>query len=104
MAKTQDALRILDRVTGDDPDLRELIEQETVNAQVARLIYDARTEAGLTQEQLASLVGTRQPNIARLEDGDYQGHSLTMLQRIAKALNQRLEVSFRPLEKRRKAS
>jgi DNA-binding XRE family transcriptional regulator len=104
MAETRDALKILDRITGDDADLREWIDRETVNAQVARLIYDARTKAGLTQGQLAKLVGTRQPNIARLEDGDYQGHSLTMLQRIAKALNQRIEVSFRPLEKRRKAS
>lgn len=101
MADTRDALKILDRITGDDPELRELIEQETLNAQVARLIYDARTKAGLTQRQLAALVGTRQPNIARLEDGDYQGHSLTMLQRIAKALNQRLEVSLRPLEERK---
>jgi DNA-binding XRE family transcriptional regulator len=97
MSKTQDALKILDRLTGDDPELRDLIEQETVNAQVARLIYEARVRAGLTQEQLAKLVGTSQPNIARLEDSDYQGHSLTMLRRIAKALNQRLEVSFQPL-------
>jgi transcriptional regulator with XRE-family HTH domain len=57
---------------------------------VAQLIYDARTKAGLTQKQLAGLIGTSQPNIARLEDADYEGHSLTMLQRIAKALNQRL--------------
>jgi ribosome-binding protein aMBF1 (putative translation factor) len=104
MARTQDALKILDRITGDDPGLKELIEQETVNAQVANLIYEARTNAGLTQEQLATLVGTKQPNIARLEDGDYRGHSLSMLQRVAKALNQRLEVSFHPLEMRSKAS
>ena len=33
---------------------------------------------------------------ARLEDGDYGGHSLTMLQRIAAALEQRLELRFVP--------
>ena len=32
--------------------------------------------------------------IARLEDADYQGHSLSMLQRIASALNKRLEIRF----------
>jgi len=37
-----------------------------------------------------------QPVIARLEDADYQGHSLTMLQRIAAALNQRLDIRFKP--------
>ena len=97
MAKTKDALKILARVTGEDPQLRELIEEETLNAHVARLIYTARTQARLTQQQLADLVGTKQPDIARLEDADYQGHSLTMLHRIATALNQRLEISFAPV-------
>jgi predicted transcriptional regulator len=50
------------------------------------MIYDARTKAGLSQSELAVLIGSKQPVIARLEDGDYKGHSLTMLQRIAAAL------------------
>ena len=99
MAKTKDALKILDRVTGEDSKLREIIEEETLNAHVARLIYEARSAAGLTQQQLADLVGTKQPDIARLEDADYQGHSLTMLHRIAIALNQRLEIAFAPTGK-----
>ena len=94
--KTKDAVEILDRVTGDDPELREMIAEEKINAQVARLIYDARTQAGLTQKQLADLVGTQQSTIARLEDADYDGHSLTMLRRIAQALDQRVEVRFVP--------
>jgi predicted transcriptional regulator len=94
--KTHDATEILDRLTGDDPELREMIAEETINAQVARMIYDARTAAGLTQKQLADLVDTQQSTIARLEDADYEGHSLSMLRRIAEALNQRLEVRFVP--------
>ncbi|MDA1313222.1 MAG: XRE family transcriptional regulator [Acidobacteria bacterium] len=104
MRKTKDALKILDCLTGEDQGLRQLIEEEAINAEVAQLIYDARTKAGLTQQQLAGLVGTKQPNIARLEHADYGGHSLTMLQRIAKALNQRLEINFRPLVTHRKVS
>ena len=96
MAKTKNALTILDHITGDDPELRELIEEETINARVAQMIYDARTGAGLTQEELARLVGTKQPVIARLEDADYDGHSLSMLQRIATALHQRLEIHLIP--------
>ena len=101
MAKTKsnDALKILDGVTGEDPQLREIIEEETLNAHVARLIFEARTAAGLTQQQLADLVGTKQPDIARLEDADYQGHSLTMLHRIATVLNQRLKIDFAPVGK-----
>ena len=94
--KENDAIEILDHLTGDDPDLLEMIAEETVNNQVARMIYEARMAAGLTQKQLADLVGTQQSTIARLEDADYEGHSLSMLRRIAEALNQSLEVRFVP--------
>jgi ribosome-binding protein aMBF1 (putative translation factor) len=94
MAKTKDALKIIDRMIGRDKGLRELIEAETVNAHVAHLIYDARTKAGLTQKELAKLVDTTQSVVARLEDADYEGHSLTMLSRIAAALNKRIDVRF----------
>ena len=98
MAKTRDANRILDEVTGDDRELRQMIAEETVNAEVARLIYKVRKTAGLTQAELAELIGSKQPVIARLEDADYAGHSLTMLQRIAIALKQRIEINFVPAE------
>jgi len=94
--RTRDALEILDQVTGDDSGLRELIEEETLNARIAQMIHDARTAANLTQTELAKLVGTAQSTIARLEDADYEGHSLSMLQRIATALGQRLEVRMHP--------
>ena len=94
MAKTSDANRILNDETGNDEELRQMIAEETVNAEVARLIYRARKSAGLTQTELAELIGSRQPVIARLEDADYEGHSLTMLQRIANSLNQRIEINF----------
>ena len=44
-----------------------------------------REDAGLTQAELAKKVGTTQSAIARLEDAEYGGHSLTMLERIATA-------------------
>ena len=102
--KTKDALDIIERMTGDDCQLREMIEQEVVNAQVARMIYAARTAAGLSQSQLAKLVNTSQPVIARLEDADYEGHSLSMLKRIAEALGKRVEIRFAPARRQRKAS
>ena len=93
--QTSDALEIIDKtIVGDNAELRELIEEATVNALVAGAIYDARKEAGLTQEELANLIGTKQPVISQLEDADYEGHSLSMLKRIADALNQRLEIRF----------
>ena len=60
------------------------------------MIHQIRTEAGLSQRALAKLVGTSASVICRLEDADYDGHSLAMLRRIAAALNQRVEVRFVP--------
>ena len=91
--ETSNAVEILSRryIKGD-PDRKAALEAERVNAEVARMIYDLRTEAGLSQNELAVLIGTTQSVISRLEDADYEGHSLSMLNRIAKALNQRLTV------------
>lgn len=97
--RTSDGLRVLDRLTGKDAQLRKEIVDARVNFRVAQLIYDARAEAGMTQRQLADLIGTQQSVIARLEDADYDGHSLTMLSRIADALHQRLEVTFVPRQR-----
>ena len=46
----------------------------------------------MTQQQLADRIGTKQSLIAQLEDAEYEGHSLSLLQKIARVLNQRLEV------------
>ena len=94
--RTRDAVKIIDRMVGDDGELRALIDEERAGAEVAQLIHDARTRAGLTQRELAELIGTSQPTIARLEDADYEGHSLGMLRRIAAALHLRLELRLVP--------
>ena len=91
--KTQDAASILHgRYVKDDPEQKAALQEERVNAEVARLIYDMRTAAGLSQQQLAELIETTQSVISRLEDADYEGRSLSMLERIATALNQKLTV------------
>src|SRR5437762_498287 len=62
-----------------------------IEAEVARTLYALRTDAGLSQRELAKLVGTPASAICRLEDSDYDGHSLAMLRRIA-ALEKRVEI------------
>ena len=76
------------------------LETARANDQVARKIVDLRTQAGLSQRQLAKLVGTTASVICRLEDADYKGHSLAMLNRIAAALNRCVEIRFVPAERR----
>ena len=94
--KTSSTTRILGRITGRDPKLREAIEEHKLNARVAEMILAARERAGLTQTQLAKLVGTTQSVISRLEDADYEGHSLSMLRRVAQALGMKLVVGLVP--------
>ena len=90
-ARKTSAVEILHRrYVGDNVERRASLQEERVNAQVAQTIYDLRKEAGLTQKELADLVGTTQSVISRLEDADYEGHSLSMLDRIAKSLHQRM--------------
>ena len=98
MSKTSDALKILGNLSQTDPEMQQMVREASINAEVAQLIYEARTKAGLTQQQLAELIGTQQPVIARLEDAEYEGHSLSMIQRIAQALNRRVEIALIPIE------
>ena len=93
-----DAVEILHRrfYEGKPGRLKKL-EEARANEEIARKIHDLRTAAGLTQTQLAKLIGATASVICRLEDADYEGHSLAMLRRIGAALNQRVQIRFVPI-------
>jgi DNA-binding XRE family transcriptional regulator len=93
--QTSDAVEILQRryYEGKPHRIAEL-EQQRADDEIARQIFDLREKAGMTQKRLAELVGTTPSVICRLEDSEYDGHSLTMLKRIAAALNKKVEVRF----------
>jgi DNA-binding XRE family transcriptional regulator len=95
--KASDAANILHRrfFLGRPDRLAEL-EEERANAEIARKLLLLRTAVGLSQRELAKLVGTTASVICRLEDADYEGHSLAMLRRIAAALDKRVEIRFLP--------
>lgn len=59
---------------------------------VALQIAALREQAGLSQQQLAALLKTSQQQISRLESPGYEGHSLSMLRRVATALKARVRV------------
>lgn len=92
--KTSDAVKILDSMIGSNRRLRAAADQAVADAAVGQMIYDARVEAGLTQARLAALIGTDQGVISRLENAEYEGHSLAMLRRIAAALGKRVDIRF----------
>ncbi len=97
----KDAVEILHRrYYKGKPERLANLEKARANDQVARKIVDLRSQAGLSQRELAKLIGTTASVICRLEDADYEGHSLAMLNRIAAALNRRVEIRFVPAERR----
>ncbi len=96
MAKTTQASEILKRKTGIDPETDPEMQQIAEEYRIAQMIFAARKAAGITQTELAEAVGTTQSVISQLEDADYEGHSLSMLRRIAKALHRRVEIRLVP--------
>jgi len=94
---TSNAVKILHKryIKGNKKRLEHL-EREREKLNIAQQIYDIRTSAGLSQKELAELIGTTQSVISRVEDADYNRHSLAMLRKIASALNQRIEIRFVP--------
>ncbi len=95
---TSDGLGILQRryVRGR-PEVERAVEEATLNALIAQALYDLRSQARLTQKQLAARVGTSHSVISRLEDSDYTGHSLGMLQRVCRAMGHRVQLRLVPL-------
>ena len=87
-----------EKYIGNDREQVAAYEQESANIDVAKLIYNLRTRAGLSQRELAKKVDTTASVICRLEDADYEGHSLSM-KRIAEALDKRVEIRVLPAKR-----
>jgi len=96
---TTDAVEILyKRIVGDNSDMKALLAEAESEMDIAEQIFNLRAEANLSQKELADKLGTSASVICRLEDADYEGHSLSMLRRIAAVVDKRVKVSFVPLE------
>jgi transcriptional regulator with XRE-family HTH domain len=87
-----------------DPEFAERFkaagEAWDVSLQITRL----REEAGVSQKELAERLETTQQQISRLESPAYEGHSLSMLRRVAAALHARVRVVIEPLPAAGKSS
>ncbi len=72
----------------------EVVVEVEHDLALGQLIYDLRTEAGLSQRALAERMGTTQSVISRLEEGGGAKNRLDTLARVATALDRHLIVSF----------
>lgn len=82
---------IKNKRTAPTSDVRAGVEQDFA---LGQLIYDLRSEAGLSQRELAERMGTTQSVISRLEEGGGARNRLDTLGRVAVALDRHLVVSF----------
>ncbi len=96
------AVEILRRRYGRVTKRQRAFERMQLYAAVARELRQARTRAGLTQQQLGRFIGRSAAMVARAEnEDDHHGHTLHLLLRTSVALNRRLEFRLVPREGRR---
>ena len=86
-----------------DPDFQREYDALAEEFELAAAVIRARTEAGLTQAQLATRMGTSQSVIARMEGGKAQP-STTTLKKLAAATGTRLRISFEPAERHKRSA
>ena len=79
-----------------DADFAERFKKAGEAWDVAVKLASLRKASGLSQKQLAKRVGTSQQQISRLESPSYEGHSLSMLRRVAEVLGATVHVEIEP--------
>ena len=95
MARTKDALKILEGITGNSPHVQEGLANARINLEVAQMIYDARTRARLSQRELADLIGSKQSVIARRPPGTMKAIPSRCCSGSVMRLGQRLGIALR---------
>jgi len=82
----------------EDPEFRKEYEALEPEYKLASTLIRLRLAKGLTQEQLAKLLNTKQESIARLESGGSLP-SLSTVRKVADALDAEVEINLRPKHK-----
>ena len=77
-----------------DPDFARRYQKAGEAWEVALQLAALRKKAGLSQKELAQRVGTSQQQISRLESTSYEGHSLSMLRRVAEVLGATVHIDI----------
>lgn len=85
----------------DDPDVRAAYEVLEPEFELIASLIAMRGRRGMSQDDLAAAVGTKQPAIARIESGRYRGMSVATLEKMARAMNARLVIRFEEAKRKR---
>jgi DNA-binding XRE family transcriptional regulator len=77
-----------------DPEFNKHYQEERQALKLAMKIAELRDKKGLSQQELAKLMGTSQQAISRIESGEYEGFTLKTLEKIAVATGMRIKIEF----------
>ena len=77
-----------------DPEFKTHYQEERQALKLAIKIAKLRDQKGLSQQELAKLMGTSQQAISRIESGEYEGFTLKTLEKIAEATGMRVKIDF----------
>ena len=77
-----------------DPEFKMHYQEERQALKLAMKIAELRDQKGLSQQELAKLMGTSQQAISRIESGEYEGFTLKTLEKIAEATGMRVKIEF----------
>jgi DNA-binding XRE family transcriptional regulator len=89
-----DALAVITKMFGAEPGWKQGVADAEAAAQIAEEVYALRARHGLTQLGLATLIGSSQSAVARMEDATYRGHSIAVLRRMAEAVGEQVSFKF----------
>ncbi len=89
-----DALNVMTKMFGSAPGWEKGVADATAAAEIAEEVYALRERHGLTQLELATLIGSSQSAVARMEDSAYRGHSIAVLRRMAAAVGEQVSFKF----------
>lgn len=91
--RVSDAVELIQRWYGQTPGWDEMVAEEQLKMDVGQVVYDLRTNLGLTQSQFADLVKIKQPIISEIENANYGGNTIEIFKRVCLALHIRIRVS-----------
>jgi len=77
-----------------DPEFKAHYKEERQALKLAIKIAKLREKKGLSQQQMARLMGTSQQAVSRIESGEYEGFTLKTLEKIAEATGTKVKIEF----------
>ena len=92
-------MKWIDHEVEADPRLARAVEELIAEMKLEQQIVGLREKRGLTQRQLAKLLGTSQPYVAKLESGRVKNLGVKTLVKCAQALGASVSIRMAPLKR-----